>query len=49
LTVASYELYATILRKKCGFDGIAMSERLKNANIEGEKATRENKYPMVTA
>ncbi|MDV4151167.1 glycoside hydrolase family 3 C-terminal domain-containing protein [Clostridium sp. AL.422] len=48
-TAGNYDLCTTILRKEWGFDGIVMSDWWANANIEGEKATRENKYPMVVA
>lgn len=48
-TAGNYDLCTTILRKEWGFDGIVMSDWWANANIEGEKATKENKYPMVAA
>lgn len=48
-TAGSYDLCTTILRKEWGFNGIVMSDWWANSNIEGEKATKENKYPMVVA
>lgn len=48
-TAGSYDLCTTILRKEWGFYGIVMSDWWANSNIEGEKATKENKYPMVAA
>lgn len=48
-TAGNYDLCTTILRKEWGFDGIVMSDWWGKANIEGEKATKENKYPMVAA
>ncbi|WP_418223725.1 glycoside hydrolase family 3 protein [Clostridium isatidis] len=48
-TAGNYDLCTTILRKEWGFNGIVMSDWWAKANIEGEKATKENKYPMVAA
>ena len=48
-TAGSYDLCTTILRKEWGFNGIVMSDWWANSNIEGEKATKENRYPMVFA
>lgn len=48
-TAGNYDLCTTILRKEWGFHGIVMSDWWGKANIEGEKATKENKYPMVAA
>lgn len=48
-TAGNYDLCTTILRKEWGFDGIVMSDWWAKTNIEGEKATKENKYPMVAA
>lgn len=48
-TAGSYDLCTTILRKEWGFQGIVMSDWWAKSNIEGEKATKENKYPMVAA
>lgn len=48
-TAGSYDLCTTILRKEWGFDGIVMTDWWAKSNIEGEKVTRENKYPMVAA
>lgn len=48
-TAGSYDLCTTILRKEWGFDGIVMTDWWAEANIEGEKSKKENKYPMVLA
>lgn len=48
-TAGSYDLCTTILRKEWGFDGIVMTDWWAEANIEGEKSTKENKASMVAA
>ena len=48
-TAGNYDLCTTILWKEWGFDGIVMSDWWAKSNIEGAKATKENKYPMVMA
>lgn len=48
-TAGSYDLCTTILRNEWGFDGIVMTDWWAEANIEGEKSTRENKASMVLA
>lgn len=48
-TAGSYDLCTKILRDEWKFDGIVMTDWWAEANIEGEKSTRENKAPMVAA
>ncbi len=48
-TSGSYDLCTTILRKQWGYQGIVMTDWWANANVEGEKPTRENKASMIAA
>lgn len=48
-TAGSYDLCTRILRKEWNFDGIVMTDWWAEANVEGEKSTKENKASMVSA
>jgi len=48
-TAGSYDLCTVILRNQWGFDGVVMTDWWAEANIEGEKSTRQNKASMVAA